>query len=132
MKQQVLRRPVHEWVLQCRSSTNLLSPSKKEEFYYRRVNALKIICLNSPYTSSRKKLLIEHATILLEFISERLDRSMTIPVHINEISEETKLAASRVRTVFRFLEAVRILNYSKGIISIYKVPDLFPSEEHQL
>ncbi|MGE8002300.1 hypothetical protein [Lysinibacillus sp. NPDC093216] len=65
----------------------------------------------------------------MEFISERLDRSMTIPVHINEISEETNLAASRVRTVFRFLEAVRMLNYSKGIVSIYKVPDLFSSKE---
>ena len=132
MKQQVLRRPVHEWVLQCRSSNNLLSPSKKEEFYLRRVNALKLICLNLQYTSSKKKLLIEHATIILEFISERLDRSMTIPIHITEISEETKLAISRVRTVFHFLEAVRILNYSKGIISIYKVPELFPSKDHQL
>ncbi|MDD1505834.1 hypothetical protein PVA17_24270 [Lysinibacillus sp. CNPSo 3705] len=130
MTHQVLQRELHEWVLQCRSSNNLLSPSRKKDFYLRRVNALKIICLNLPYTSSKKKLLIEHATILLEFISERLDRSMTIPVHINEISEETNLAASRVRTVFRFLEAVRILNYSKGIVSIYKVPALFSSEEH--
>lgn len=130
MKRQVLKQPFQEWILQCHSSTSLLSPTKKEEFLMRRIKAVHLVCLNLPFTNSKKNLLIEHAIVLLTFISERLDRSMTIPVHITDISEETNLAISRIRTVFRFLEAVRILNYSKGIISIYKISELIPYKEH--
>lgn len=130
MTRQVLKQPLQEWILQCHSSNNMLSPSKKEEFLLRRVKAVQLVCLNLPYTKTKKELLVEHAIILLSFISKRLDRSMTIPAHISDISEETKLAVSRIRTVFHFLEAVRIMNYSKGIISIYKISELIPFKEN--
>lgn len=132
MNRQLLMPPVQEdrGILQCHSLNNLLSPTKKEEFLLRRIKAVHLVSLNLPYTKSKKKLLVEHAIILLGFLSGRLDRSMTIPIHISEISEETKLAVSRIRTVFHFLEAVRILKYSKSIVSIYKISDLRSYTEH--
>ncbi len=130
MKQQLLRQPLQEGILQCHSINNLLSPTKKEEFLLRRLKAVHLVSLSLPFTKAKKKLLVEHSTIILGFLSERLDRSMTIPIHISDISEETNLAVSRIRTVFHFLEAVRILKYSKSIVSIYKISELRSYTEH--
>ncbi len=130
MKQQLLRQPLQERILQCHSINNLLSPTKKEEFLLRRLKAVHLVSLSLPFTKAKKKLLVEHSTIILGFLSERLDRSMTIPIHISDISEETNLAVSRIRTVFHFLEAVRILKYSKSIVSIYKISELRSYTEH--